>query len=112
MGQLVKLTLFVAAIALGGFAYYMVYNDLDPLDAEDIKKATSSTQSKLEKISDTLAEKNSTGKEEKVYKRKDAEGNWYYTNEPPEDGEEADTIIYRTDTNVLPPLPEDDKKKK
>jgi len=112
MGNLVKITAVIAVLAIGGFAYYMHQNGLNPLDVNDIKTATSSTKTKLDKISETIAEKDIPNKESKVYKRKDAQGNWYYSNEPPREGEEAEVMIYRSDTNVLPPLPEDNKKKK
>lgn len=111
-GNFVKTVLVVAILAAGGFAYYMVNNDLNPLNIDDIKTATSSTKNKIDKISATISEKDVASKESKVYKRKDAQGNWYYSNEPPKEGEEAEVMTYRSDTNVLPPLPEDNKKKK
>ena len=112
MGNFMKLTALIIVLALGGFAYYMYQQGLNPLDINDIKLATDSTKSKIDKISDTIAEKDIPAKESKVYKRKDAQGNWYYSNEPPKEGEEAEVTTYRSDTNLLPPLPEDNKKKK
>lgn len=107
-----KMIALLFIVATGGFAYYMHHNGLNPLDIDDIKAATSSTKTKIDKISRTIAEENGLSKESKVYKRKDAEGNWYYSNEPPKEGEEAEVLIFHSDTNVLPPLPEDEKKKK
>jgi len=98
-------------IAAGGVSYYMYKNGLKPLDANDLKRVTDTTKSKIEKISDTISDKNNLSGETKVYKRKDAKGNWYYSNEPPKAGEEAEELTYRSDTNVLPPLPDDNKKK-
>ena len=111
MGSLLKTLMVIAVLALGGFGYYMYYNDLNPLDMDDIKTATSSTKNKMDRISETITKKDSLSKETKVYKRKDAQGYWYYSNEPPGEGEEAEEMTYRTDANVLPPLPEDNKKK-
>lgn len=112
MGNFIKLTAIVLVLGIGGFAYYMHSNGLNPLNINDIKAATSSTKTKIDRISDTLAEKDVPAGESKVYKRKDAQGNWYYSNEPPKEGEEAEVMTYRSDANVLPPLPEDNKKKK
>jgi len=112
MANLVKITALLMVFVLGGFAYYMHKHGLNPLDINDIKTATSSTKTKLDRISETIAEKDIPAKESKVYKRKDAQGNWYYSNEPPKEGEEAEVTTYRSDTNLLPPLPEDNKKKK
>ena len=112
MGNFVKLSVVIIVIALGSFAYYMYQQGLNPLNINDIKLATDSTKSKIDKISDTIAEKDSNARESKVYKRKDAQGNWYYSNVPPKEGEEAEVTTYRSDTNLLPPLPEDNKKKK
>jgi hypothetical protein len=112
MGNFAKLSALIIVLALGGFGYYMYQSGLNPLDINDIKLATDSTKSKIDKISETISEKDIPAKESKVYKRKDAQGNWYYSNEPPKEGEEAEVMIYRSDTNLLPPLPEDNKKKK
>ena len=112
MANLVKISALIIVLAVAGFGYYMYQQGLNPLNVNDIKIATDGTKSKLDKISDTLAEKDGAAKESRIYKRKDAEGNWYYSNEPPKEGEEAETMIYRSDTNLLPPLPEDNKKKK
>lgn len=110
MASLIKKIAVIAVLILGGFGYYMYYHGLDPLDMNDIKTATSSTKTKIDKISATITDKDSLSKETKVYKRKDTQGNWYYSNKPPEKGEEAEEMTYRSDTNVLPPLPEDKKK--
>ena len=112
MGNFAKVATLIIILALGGFGYYMYQNGLNPLDINDIKLATDSTKSKIDKISDTLKEKDISAKESKVYKRKDAQGNWYYSNDPPGEGEEAEVTIYRSDKNLLPPLPDDNQKKK
>ena len=116
MGKFVKITILLILLVLGGFGYYMTQMGLDPLNIDDIKAATSSTKSKIDKISetvtDTIADKDLPAKESKVYKRKDADGNWYYSNEPPEKGKDAEVTTYRSDTNLLPPLPEDKNKEK
>ena len=107
-----KIIIFLAVFVVlgaGGFAYYMNQNGLDPLDIGDIKNAVMSTKSKLNKISGIIADENFQGEETKVYKHKDAQGNWYYSNEPPEKGTEVEVKTYRSDANVLPPLPEDKK---
>ena len=111
IAKYLKMIFVVLILAAGGFAYYMHHNGLDPLDINDIKTATSSTKTKIDKISKTITEKESLSQESKVYKRKDAQGNWYYSNEPPKEGDEAEVMTFRSDTNVLPPLPEDNKKK-
>lgn len=112
IGQLIKSLLFIALLAAGGLGYYMYHQGLNPLDADDIKTVTDTTKTKIDKISDTIKEQDTLPKESKVYKRKDSQGNWYYSNEPPKEGEEAEEMTFRSDTNVLPPLPEDNKKKK
>ena len=110
MGNTIKILSLVTLVAIGGFGYYMYENKLNPTDVDDIKKAASSAKAKLDKISDVVTDTKDINKESIVYKRKDAKGNWYYSNQPPEEGEEAEKIIYRSDTNVLPPLPDDKKK--
>lgn len=112
LGNIIKNLIVIAVLAAGGFAYYMFYQGLNPLDMDDINTATTSTKNKIDQISKTVAEKDSMPEESRVYKRKDADGNWYYSNEPPKEGEEAEEMIYRSDTNVLPPLPEDNNKEK
>ena len=102
----------IALLGAGVFAYYMYQNKLNPTDINDIKKAADSARTKIDKISDVVTDTADINRESVVYKRKDAKGNWYYSNEPPEEGEEAEKIIYRSDTNVLPPLPGDKKTKK
>jgi len=39
-----------------------------------------------------------------VYKWRDADGNWQFSNEPPPPGIYSDITIYRSDTNVTPAL--------
>jgi len=112
MGNIIKLLGMIALIGAAAFAYYMYKNNLNPMDMNDVEKATSAAKSKIDKISDVVTDSAGISKESIVYKRKDANGNWYYTNEPPPEGEEAETVIYRSDTNVLPPLPENKKGKK
>lgn len=110
MNKFFKYIALILVLAVGGFAYYMTQNGLDPFNIDDIKIAAGSTKSKMDRISEVVTEKGTPAKESKVYKRKDAEGNWYYSNEPPKEGEEAELQVFRSDTNVLPPLPEDKKK--
>jgi hypothetical protein len=47
----------------------------------------------------------------KIYKRRNAKGEWVFTNEPPPAGKEGQVLEYRSDTNVMP-APEKDKKEK
>ena len=112
MRKLINVLGLIALFGAGAFAYYMYQNKLNPTDMDDIKKAASSARSKIDKISDVVTDTGDISKESIVYKRRDAQGNWYYSNEPPKEGEEAEAITYRSDTNVLPPLPDDRKSKK
>ena len=109
MGNIVKVLSLIVLLGASGFVYYMYQNKLNPTDVEDIKKAATAAKSKIDKISNVVTDTTDVAKESVVYKRKDANGNWYYSNDPPEEGEEAEAITYRSDTNVLPPLPDDKK---
>ena len=107
MRQIIKFFLAISLLGIAAFAVYMVQQGMDPLNVEDVKKAANSSRSTLEKLPQVVDGSISDTNESIVYKRKDAKGNWYYTNEPPKEGEESEKLIYRSDTNVLPPLPED-----
>jgi len=107
MRWIIKLLVAITLLGVAGFAIYMVQQDLDPLNVDDIKKAAISSKSNLEKLPQVMDGTISDTNESIVYKRKDAKGIWYYTNEPPKEGEESEKLIYRSDANVLPPLPED-----
>lgn len=109
MRQIIKLLLAITLLGVAGFVIYMVQQGLDPLNIKDVEKAASSSKSTLRKLPQVVDGSISDTNESIVYKRKDAKGNWYYTNEPPKDGEESEELIYRSDTNVLPPLPKDKK---
>lgn len=110
MKQLIKFLIAIALLGIAAFAIYMVRQDMDPLNVDDVKKAATSSRSTLEKLPQVLDGTVDNLDESVIYKRKDANGNWYYTNEPPREGEESEKLIYRSDTNVLPPLPGDNKK--
>ncbi|MGD8559893.1 MAG: hypothetical protein PVF34_01000 [Gammaproteobacteria bacterium] len=101
IGSLVKTVVVLAVIAAGALGYYMYANNLNPLDTDDLKKAVTSTRSRFDNIQDAVKAAGDGG-ETVIYKRKDKNGNWYYTNEPPEEGEQSEKLIYRSDTNVLP----------
>ncbi len=109
MRALIKFFLAIALLGIAAFAFYMVQQDMDPLNVDDIKKAATSSKSTLDKLPKVLDGTVDNLDESVIYKRKDAQGNWYYTNEPPRDGEESETLIYRSDTNIVPPLPDDPK---
>lgn len=109
--QLIVLFILLALCAGGAWLYM---NDINPLDWGAVKDEWAKTQGKVDDISRIIENPNAPDKTEtKVYKRKDADGNWYYTNEPPKEGEEAEEQVYRSDTNLMP-LPEklQDKNKK
>jgi hypothetical protein len=110
MRQIIKFLVAIALLGTAAFAIYMVQQDMDPLNVDDVKKAATSSKSTLEKLPKVLDGTVENLNESVIYKRKDAKGNWYYTNEPPKEGEESETLIYRSDTNVLPPLPDANKK--
>lgn len=112
MRQIFKFFVAIALLSIAAFAIYMVQQDMDPLNIDDVKKAATSSKSALGKLPKVLDGKVDNLNESVIYKRKDAQGKWYYTNEPPKEGEESETLIYRSDTNVLPPLPDDTKKSK
>ena len=112
MKQIIKFLLTITLLGIAAFAIYMVQQDMDPLNVDDLKKAATSSKSTLEKLPKVLDGTVDNLNESVIYKRKDAKGNWYYTNEPPKEGEESESLIYRSDTNVLPPLPQDNKKSK
>lgn len=107
MRQIIKLLLAITLLGVAAFVIYMVQQGLDPLDVKDVEKAANSSKSTLGKLPQVIDGSISDTNESIVYKRKDANGNWYYTNEPPNEGEESEKLIYRSDSNVLPPLPED-----
>ena len=107
MRQIFKILLALTLLVVAGFVIYMVQQGLDPLNVKDVEKAAKSSTSTLGKLPQVVDGSISDTDESIVYKRKDAKGNWYYTNEPPNEGEESEKLIYRSDTNVLPPLPED-----
>lgn len=109
MRTLIKFFLAIALLGIAAFAFYMVQQDMDPLNVDDIKKAATSSKSTLDKLPKVLDGTVDNLNESVIYKRKDAQGNWYYTNEPPKESEESETLIYRSDTNVVPPLPDDPK---
>jgi len=106
MRWIIKLLVAITLLGVASFAIYMVQQGLDPLNVKDIKKAATSSRSKLEKLPQVVDGSISDTNESIVYKRKDAKGNWHYTNEPPKDGEDSEKLIYRSDANLLPPLPE------
>ena len=110
MRVIIKFFVAVALLGIAAFAIYMVQQDMDPLNVDDIKDAATSSKSTLKKLPKVLDGTVDNLDESVIYKRKDAQGNWYYTNEPPKEGEESETLIYRSDTNVVPPLPDDPKK--
>jgi len=112
MRAIFKFVIAVGLLGIAAFAIYMVRQDMNPLDLDDIKKAATSSKAKLDKIPKVLDGTVDNLDQSVIYKRKDAKGNWYYTNEPPKEGEESETLIYRSDTNVLPPLPDDNKSPK
>lgn len=109
MRALIKFFLAIALLGIAAFAFYMVQQDMDPLNVDDIKKAATSSKSTLDKLPKVLDGTVDNLNESVIYKRKDAQGNWYYTNEPPREDEESETLIYRSDTNIVPPLPDDPK---
>lgn len=109
IGRLFKFIILATVLGAAGMVYYMYQNDLNPLNTDDLEQAVSSTKSRFENIQDAV-KASGGGKESVIYKRKDTNGNWYYTNEPPAKGEKSEKLIYRSDANVLPPLPEDGKK--
>ena len=108
---MVKVIVFILLLAVAGLGFYMHQNNLNPLSLEDINKAKVGIVEKGNKIGDAVTNPNIAPKKTTVYKRKDAKGNWYYSNEPPKPGEQAESITYSSDTNVLPPLPNENKKK-
>jgi len=108
---MVKLIVVILILTVAGVGYYMYQNQLNPLSLEDINKAKTGILEKGNKIGDVVTKPNLVPKKTTVYKRKDAKGNWYYSNEPPKPGEQAEAVTYSSDTNVLPPLPDDNKKK-
>ena len=110
MRWITKFFLAITLLGVAGFTIYMVQQGLDPLNINDVKKAATSSKSSLEKLPQVMDGTISDTNESIVYKRKDAEGNWYYTNEPPKEGEKSEKLIYRSDANVLPPLPGDNQK--
>ena len=101
----------ILLLALGGLGFYMYQNNLNPLSFDDINKAKSGILEKGNKISEVVTEPNVAPQKTTVYKRKDDKGNWYYSNDPPKPGEQAEAVTYSSDTNVLPPLPDDKKNK-
>ena len=109
IGRFFKFIVLAMVLSAAGIAYYMYQNNLNPLNTDDLQQAVSSTKSRFENIQDAV-KASGGGKESVIYKRKDAKGNWYFTNEPPAKGEESEKMTYRSDANVLPPLPEDGKK--
>ena len=104
---MIKFLIAIALLGAAGFAIYMVQQGMDPLNVKDLQKAAASSKTTLEKLPQVMDGTVDSLNESVVYKRKDAEGNWYYTNEPPKAGEESETLRYRTDSNVLPPLSND-----
>jgi len=112
MRAIIKFFIAIALLGIAAFAVYMVRQDMDPLNFDDVKKAATSSRSTLEKLPKVLDGTVDNLDQSVIYKRKDANGNWYYTNEPPKEGEESETLLYRSDTNVLPPLPDDNKSSK
>lgn len=109
LGSLIKWVLVAGALAAAAMAYYMYRQGLNPLDPDDLQHTLSSTKERFATMEEAV-KASGHKKESVIYKRKDASGHWYYTNEPPEAGEEGEKLIFRSDTNVLPPLPEDGKK--
>jgi hypothetical protein len=101
---MIKFVLAIVLLGAAAFAVYMLWQNLDPLNVDDVKKAAASSKTTLEKLPGIMDGKAGNLNESVIYKRKDAKGNWYYTNEPPKEGEESEALIYRSDTNVLPPL--------
>ncbi|MCI0504980.1 MAG: hypothetical protein L0Z73_02610 [Gammaproteobacteria bacterium] len=109
---MIKLVLAIVLLGAAAFAIYMLQQNLDPLNADDLKKAAASSKTTLEKLPGIMDGTMDNLNESVIYKRKDAKGNWYYTNEPPKKGEESESLIYRSDTNVLPPLSTSNSKSK
>ena len=95
MRWIIKLLVAITLLGVASFAIYMVQQGLDPLNVKDIKKAATSSKSSLEKLPQVMDGSIKDTNESIVYKRKDAEGNWYYTNEPPKEGEDSEKLIYR-----------------
>lgn len=110
IGKLFKMIALVAVMGIAGLGYYMYQHQLNPLDSNDLKKALSSTKSRFDNIEDAVKAAGSKGPKTVIYKRKDANDNWYYTNEPPKEGEQSEKLIYRSDTNVIPKLPGEGEK--
>ena len=112
MRWIIKFLVAITLMGIAGFTIYMVQQGLDPLNIDDVKKAATSSKSSLKKLPRVMDGTISDTNESIVYKRKDAEGNWYYTNEPTKNGEKSEKLIHRSDANVLPPLPGDNQKSK
>ena len=110
MRALFKIIAFGALTGIAGLSYYMYQNNLNPLDTEDLKKVATTTKSRFDNVQDAIKAAGEANGETVIYKRRDASGKWYYTNEPPEAGEESEKLTYRSDTNVLPKLSDDGKK--
>jgi len=104
--------LIILLLGVAGTGVYMYQNHLNPFSLDDINKAKTGILSKGNEITQVITAPDQTGKTTTVYKRKDANGNWYYSNVPPKPGEQAEALTYSSDTNVLPPLPDDKKNKK
>lgn len=106
-----RLLIIIILIGAGVMGFYMYQNNLNPLNPADLSKAKEGILSKGNKITEVVTQPDQTPKQTIVYKRKDKNGNWYYSNEPPKKGEQAEATIYSSDTNVIPPLPDDKRKK-
>ena len=68
----------------------------------ELQQITGQTQNQIEKARQRLLEENAT--ETKIYKYRNTEGNWIFSDKAPKRTESLEIHIYRSDANIFPKI--------